>query len=130
MHAGLEDGQAPGRTAPFDDLNVHLARAPSVHRVFAGLVEVDGLGPDQGRPVVVNFIKVLVAFDFEDGPDGIDRPVGGCAADGAIAQCAACGRGRAVFQVVAFGMRVGGGFHVRDAWHRAGGDACAGCGTR
>ena len=61
--------------APFQNVNVYMADAPAVHFKPGRLVEVDGIGADHRRPVIVDDIFFLCIGNSESGADREVRPI-------------------------------------------------------
>ncbi len=106
--AGGEDLEAAAGGAPVEDLDVDHADAPVAHLAAVVLVEVDGVGADEGGAVVVDFTDFAGLYDLETGADGVARPIGGGAVDGAGGEVSAAG------VVAAAGLCAGVGGHADD----------------
>jgi hypothetical protein len=65
------------------------ADTPIAHLVAIVLVEVDGVGADEGGAVVVDFADFAGLKDLEAGADRVARPICGGAMDGAGGEDAA-----------------------------------------
>ena len=110
--AGGEFLHAQAGGAPFNDFDFHYAASPFAHERFAGLVDINGGGADQGAAVVVYHIGVGLALDFEFGAQRVDGPVcSGAAHAFSVLQVGADGVLGSVADVVALRVGVGGGAH-------------------
>jgi len=104
-----EDFQTSFLRAPFQNVNVYMADAPAVHFKPARLVEVDGIGADHRRPVIVDDIFFLCIGNSESGPERKVRPIGR-STHHVLAGKPTTKRVRASASSLA--VRVGGGAHI------------------
>ena len=78
--AGLQNLAAFLVRTELQNFDVHVANAPALHRAVARHVEVDGVGADQGRAVILDDENIRMAKHAEAGAERETRPIGGCAA--------------------------------------------------
>lgn len=112
--AWAHDGEAAFVGAPAEDFDVEVFDAVLFHGGLGGFVEVDGVGADECGAVVVDFVEVGFAFDFKNGAYWVNGPVGCGTAHVAVFELGAFGGFFAVFDVIFFGVGVGGGADVVD----------------
>ena len=70
-----EDFQTLFLRAPFQNVNVHVADAPTFHLKPARLVEVDGVGADQRIPIIVDYVFFVCLGNSESGSYRKVRPI-------------------------------------------------------
>src|ERR1043166_4603198 len=60
---------------PFDDVDVDMAHSPGSHRGSAGLVKVNGVGPNKGAAIIVNHVTVRRSHNLESSSEREPGPV-------------------------------------------------------
>ena len=80
--AAAEHFQTVGGVSPADDGQFHIAAAPFLHQLLVRLVNVNGSGPDQGAPVIVNDVEIGLPLDAEGCSQRVNGPVRSGAAHG------------------------------------------------
>ena len=125
LATGSEDFQTFFLRAPFQNVNVYMADAPAVHFKPARLVEVDGIGADHRRPVIVDDIFFLCIGNSESGPERKVRPIRRSTHHMRTRKPAA---ERVVAPASALAVRISGSAHIRYVT-RAGDSRCRMRGT-
>ena len=104
------------RVSPADDGQFHIAAAPFLHQLLVRLVNVNGSGPDQGAPVIVNDVEIGLPLDAEGCSQRVNGPVRSGAAHGrSVFQRRANGIPGSVGQMVTFGMSISRGAYYTSA---------------